>query len=404
MAAGRSTKLDRVFLRRFKKCLGIMFPTWLATSTLLFVLLLGLSFLQQALYYNSGLIPSRYVEVMVDKDRSGFQQVLVTSVIVIISTSLVKSLVSFVSGVLYVNWRGSLTRFIHKFYFAQDNYYELNVLQRDIDNLDQRITQDVDKFSNQFSSIFSTLVISPFTVGYYTYQCYKSIGYIGPLSIYGYFIVGTLFNKILMAPIIKLVFQQEKLEGNFRFKHMQLRVNAESTAFYHSGLLEEKKTNVKFENLLGVQLKLVIYQLLLQCSVNFFDYFGSIVSYMVVSIPLFIGDFDDLMPGELAGVISKYSFISMYLVHSFSQLIDLSNKVSDIAGYTHRIGEVLEFFKEKTGPSQDSFRFEDNLDDGILFKIENLTYSAPQSIDKPLVKDLDLEIHRGKNVLITGKT
>ena len=38
---------------------------------------------------------------------------------------------------------------------------------------DQRITQDVDKFSNQFSSIFSTLVISPFTVGYYTYQCYK---------------------------------------------------------------------------------------------------------------------------------------------------------------------------------------------------------------------------------------
>ena len=43
-----------------------------------------------------------------------------------------------------------------------------------------------------------------------------STGYIGILSIYGYFIVGSLFNKILMAPIIKLVFQQEKLEGNFR--------------------------------------------------------------------------------------------------------------------------------------------------------------------------------------------
>jgi ABC-type uncharacterized transport system fused permease/ATPase subunit len=53
----------------------------------------------------------------------------------VIFVGQVKSLVSFVSGVLYVNWRGSLTRFIHKFYFAQDNYYELNVLQRDIDNL-----------------------------------------------------------------------------------------------------------------------------------------------------------------------------------------------------------------------------------------------------------------------------
>ena len=42
-----STKLDRVFLRRFKRCLTIMFPSLLATSTLLFILLLGLSFLRK---------------------------------------------------------------------------------------------------------------------------------------------------------------------------------------------------------------------------------------------------------------------------------------------------------------------------------------------------------------------
>ena len=45
--------------------------------------------------------------------------------------------------------------------------------------------------------------------------------------------------------------------------------------------------------------------LLFSGSVNFFDYCGSIVSYAVVSIPLFTGEFDDLMPGELAAVISK---------------------------------------------------------------------------------------------------
>lgn len=31
-------------------------------------------------------------------------------------------------------------------------------------------------------------------------------------------------------------------------------------------------------------------------------------------------------------------------------------------------------------------RYDDDLDDGVVFKIENLTYSAPQSLDKPLVK------------------
>ena len=44
---------------------------------------------EQALYYNTGLIPSQYIEVMLDKDGSGFRQVLITSIIVIFSTSLV---------------------------------------------------------------------------------------------------------------------------------------------------------------------------------------------------------------------------------------------------------------------------------------------------------------------------
>ncbi|XP_046847751.1 lysosomal cobalamin transporter ABCD4-like [Xenia sp. Carnegie-2017] len=411
MSKEKVAKLDCVFIRRFKKCLAIMFPSWTETSTILLVLLLGLSFLQQALYYNSGLIPSQYIQVLVDEDHAEFQNVVFNSIVIIISTALVKSLVMFVGGILYINWRGSLTKFIHKFYFADDNYYKLNVLQRDIDNLDQRITQDVDKFCKEFSTIFSTLVISPFIIGYYTYQCYDSTKYIGVVSIYGYFILGTIFNKILMSPIIKLVFQQEKLEGNFRFKHMQIRVNAESTAFYNSSLLEEKRTNIKLENLLRVQYKLIAYQLFLQCSVNFFDYSGSIVSYIVVSIPVFRGDFHHLDAGERAAVISKYSFVSIYLVNSFSQLIDLSNKISDIAGYIFRIGEVLEYFKDNKKSfgtsSQQGTVFIDNdddLSDGVLFKLRNITYSTPFTSDKQLVKDLNLEIVLEENILINGKT
>ena len=51
-----------------------------------------------------------------------------------------------------------------------------------------------------------------------------------------------------------------------------------------------------------------------------------------------------------------------------------------------RIGEMLEFFKKKTEPSRDPSEFDDDLDDDILFKMESMTYSAPQCTDKPLVK------------------
>lgn len=36
------------------------------------------------------------------------------------------------------------------------------------------------------------------------------------MSIFGYFILGTMVNKTLMGPIVTKLVQQEKLEGDFR--------------------------------------------------------------------------------------------------------------------------------------------------------------------------------------------
>ena len=43
----------------------------------------------------------------------------------------------------------------------------------------------------------------------------------GPVSIFGYFVVGTVSNKMLMGPIVNTLFQQEKLEGDFRYVSSQ---------------------------------------------------------------------------------------------------------------------------------------------------------------------------------------
>ena len=103
-----------------------------------------------------------------------------------------------------------------------------------------------------------------------------------------------------------------------------------------------------------------------------FDYLGSILSYVVISIPIFSGIYGDLSPTELSTLVSKVripsgdplmpsplpfgpapralesrpaltalcpvqnAFVCMYLISCFTRLIDLSTTLSDVAGYTHR--------------------------------------------------------------------
>lgn len=65
----------------------------------------------------------------------------------------------------------------------------------------------------------------------------------------------------MMGPIVTKLVQQEKLEGDFRFKHMQIRVNAEPAAFYRAGLVEHMRTDRRLQRLLQTQRELMSREL-----------------------------------------------------------------------------------------------------------------------------------------------
>ncbi|EMP30716.1 ATP-binding cassette sub-family D member 4, partial [Chelonia mydas] len=208
-------QLDLQFLRRFRKIQAILFPRWSSQNVLMFLTLLSIALLEQLVVYQVGLIPSQYYRVLGSKDFSGFKTLTAIAAILIVLNSTLKSLDQFICNLMYVSWRKTLTEYLHGYYFQGQVYYTLNVLREDIDNPDQRISQDVERFCRQLSSMASKLIISPFTLGYYTYQCFQSTGWLGPVSIFGYFVIGTVVNKVLMSPIVSKLVHQEKLEGDF---------------------------------------------------------------------------------------------------------------------------------------------------------------------------------------------
>ncbi|XP_074886308.1 lysosomal cobalamin transporter ABCD4 isoform X4 [Buteo buteo] len=416
-AGGRpGPRLDGLFLRRFLRLQAVLFPGWPSPSALMFLTLLGVALLEQLVIYQVGVIPSRYYEVLGNKDFSGFKTLTAVALTLIVANSTLKSFDQFICNMMYVSWRKSLTEYLHSCYFQGQVYYSLHVLREDIDNPDQRISQDVERFCRQLSSMASKLIISPFTLAYYTYQCFHSTGWLGPVSIFGYFIIGTIVNKVLMSPIVSKLVQQEKLEGDFRFKHMQIRVNAEPAAFYRAGRVEHMRTDRRLQSLLQTQRELIGKELWLYIGINTFDYLGSILSYVIIAIPIFSGVYGDLSPTELSALVSKNAFVSIYLIGCFSQLIDLSSTVTDVAGYTHRIGELQEtllslgrkknnnYSEAKASWDLDgSHSGEDPVPRDTAFLLERMTLSVPSS-GKLLIKDLSLRISQGNSVMIVGNT
>ncbi|XP_054617254.1 ATP-binding cassette sub-family D member 4 isoform X1 [Dunckerocampus dactyliophorus] len=408
-------KLDWKFVQRFCSIQKVLFPSWSSQSVLMFGTLLGVTLVEQLIIYQVGVLPSRFYNVLADEDSKGFKSLLLTAMVVIVLNSSLKSLDQYISNQMYISWRKTLTESLHTAYFQGRVYYTLNVLREDIDNPDQRISQDAERLCKQMSTMASRLLVSPFTLAYYTYHCFYSTGWMGPVMIFGYFVLGTVANKILMGPIVSTLFEQEKLEGDFRFKHMQIRVNAESAAFYRAGKVEHMRTNRRLQALLKTQQSLINKELWLYIGVNTFDYLGGFLSYVIIAIPIFGGIYDCLTPGQLSALISRNAFVCIYLINGFTQLIDLSTTLSDVAGYTHRIGELREVMDDilreqcdydpASGESYD-FDSDFNIHGGPVdtaFILDHLSFKSPYS-EQQLVEDLSLTIREGTHLLVVGNT
>ncbi|KAI8098532.1 ATP-binding cassette sub-family D member 4 [Halteromyces radiatus] len=407
-------RFDRLFLQRFYRLLRLLFQSspgtpWFAMGKdarqhsvfWLYMTFLFLACGSEWLVYYVGLIPSRFYTILTAKDRTGFLTFIFPCLLLILGIAAGKALMNYTGGLLALKIRRLLTNHLHDRYIQSKIMYTL-ILDHNhvVDNPDQRITQDIDKLAETMHLILEKLVLSPMLVVLYTWQCWSVAGLLGPMLIYSYFILGSLISRRFIQPIVTTVFYKELQEGNFRFLHVRLRQFAESIAFSKGEWEEKQRANASLDTLLTYQRSIVNKQLPLQLANQTFSYFGSILSYLIVAIPIFSGAFDDKDSGELSGIISKNSFVSMYLIYLFSTIIDQSDKISVLAGYVARIGELLEVVDDidNTLDSVQLDSVSQDSSDVILF--DKVTLVSPRG--KPIVTDLSLEITDGQHLVLMG--
>jgi ATP-binding cassette subfamily D (ALD) protein 4 len=400
--------VDLRFLRRLWRVTAAMCGPVRSLSALLAVVVIAVVFANEALVYLVGMVPSNLITGLVRRDATLFFDVLWRAALYTVAEAVIVSLIVWGSGTLALWWRRRLVAHLQERYLRGRRFYSV---LNDVDNPDQRIVEDASLLCTTLAGMLSSASVLG-VIAFYTQQTAALLGWIGPVTVYVYFLLGSVVNRLLMSRVAQSVWRQEKYEGSFRFGHARLRGRSEQIALCRGGAHERAVLHESFAIVLTNGMQLLRRRFALGVSQNLFVYVGGLLSYAVVGLVLRFGtEFDGRDPAELASLLQQSAFLSIMLISGFSTLVTLASTTADLAGYTARVAQLLEALDampeennvEEAGASDSELvpcLVEEKEEESQAVRFEHVTVSTPDGT--LLVEDVSFEVSAGDSLLITG--
>ena len=152
----------------------------------------------------------------------------------------------YIRQMLEIRWRTWMTRRYLDSWMGHQVFYRMKVLGTDLDNPDQRISEDINQFITYTLTLSLGLLKQLTILAAFVVILWNLSGTIdipagdSVLSIPGYMVFISLFYAICGTwladkvghKLIGLNFDQQRYEADFRFNMVRVRENAESIAFY----------------------------------------------------------------------------------------------------------------------------------------------------------------------------
>ena len=312
----------------------------------------------------------------------------------------------YLQQVLILNWRRWLTnRYIDR-WLQKKTYYRLEMFGKEMDNPDQRISEDVNLFVTKTLSFFVGIVKALCTLisfvvilwqlsGPFSFQAFGQTFHISGYMVWvavAYASLGTYVTHRVGHKLVGLNFLQQRREADFRFSMMRMRENAESVAFYHGEAQEGLVFKKRFALLLENFWKIVQKQKQLVWLNSGYSQIAIIFPF-VVAIPRFLRR--ELTLGGLMQVATAFGRVQdslSYFVDMYASLAEWQAVVDRLTGFEEDMALV------RNAGTQSHLERTVSTENTIT--IQNLEVDLPDG--QPILKPMELLLTPGKNVLIKG--
>ena len=341
-----------------------------------------------------GFIARDLTNALVEKQEDGFYRILGIYACCFAIALPIRVSQIFFTYKLGIIWREWLSKSLVKDYMTNKAYYQLNPNdeeETDIDNPDQRITDDTRAFTGQ-SLTFTLGVFDALLTFGLNILILWSISKTLTFSLFGYAAFATTILLIAGKNLVKIDFDQLRYEADFRYGLVHIRDNAESIAFYAGENPERNETERRLGEVVRNFNLLIIWRVIIDVMRRSINYAGNFFPYLIMAIPYFKGDIDY---GRFIQASFAFSMVE-------GSLFFIVNQIEELAKFTAGIGRLEGFQSKVESISQEQPT--DNkkiISNNSLILIKN-AYLSPPGSNKTIIKDLNLSIDNNQSLLVVG--
>src|SRR5262252_931327 len=376
---------------------------WAARGLLLAVVLLTLAMVYLTVLLNQW--NNAFYTALQDKNMVAFRGQLfrVTYLITIFIFLAVYQV--YLNQMLEIRWRRWLTDRYLRAWLSNDAYYRMQLQASETDNPDQRIAEDVHLLASHTLALFTgglRAVVTLVTFVAILWGLSGSLSVtVGEVSIrlpgymvwvaLSYAIIGTWVTDWLGRPLVRLNFERQRYEADFRFSLVRFRENAEGVALYRGEADELRGFRERFEEVVSNWWRIMLRQKRMTYFTSGYGLGAWIVPSIVAAPRYFRGELGLGGLMQTAQAFQQVQDALSFFVQSYKEIAAWCAVVERLAGFERHLEAVHR--EVATGLR----RVEGRLDQ---LSLANVDLYRPGG--QPLIENINFSMKRGDSVLLTG--
>ena len=300
--------------------------------------------------------------------------------------------------VFMIRWLEKLNAALTQSWLAHKNYYRLHMRRHAPDNIDQRIQQDTQDFIASTAELVRGLINAIVSTIEFTVILWNLSGVLSVLGleiprgmvmfIYLFILFATATSVWIGRPLVKLNFQNEHFNGNYRYALVRVRDHAESIAFYNGEAAEGRNLRRHFAHIIRNRWQIVFRSLGLNGFNTGITQISNLLPLMLQAPRFFAGQ---VKIGDMHQTVQAFNRLQRAL--SFFR-----NSYKDFTAYQARLERLDGFFQSMQNHLP--YRQPQHEAENCILQADKLTLHRNNG--DILLSDVSFRAQSGDSILIRG--